>query len=85
MGTLPEFDYSFQMNPSSFYHQHINSIALEEFRSTTVNIFPDALTYPEFLNQNLVSPLRVIKYFPEDPQSNLRVFYYHLLKLSFEL
>lgn len=60
-------------------------IDIEEFLSPENNIFPDASTYPPFLDENLLSPLRVVKYFADDPHSNIRVFYYHLLKMTYEL
>lgn len=48
------------------------------------DIFPTATTYPTFFDENLLSSSRVIKHFPDDPHCNIRVFYYNLLKLSYE-
>ena len=50
-----------------------------------LDLFPSAETYPEFFNQNLVNPNRVLKQFLNDPQSNIRVFYLQLLRLAFEV
>ena len=51
----------------------------------TETFFPNATHYPEFFNQNLVNPNRVIKQFINDPQSNIRIFYLQLLRLAFEI
>jgi hypothetical protein len=34
---------------------------------------------------NLVDDSRVVKYFHDDPQANIRIFYYQYLKLCFEI
>ena len=48
-------------------------------------IFEDAQDYPQFFKNNLVDDARIIKVFKDDPQANIRVFYYQYLKLCFEL
>ena len=50
-----------------------------------VDLFPNAKYHPEFFNQNLVNPNRVLKQFLNDPQSNIRIFYFQLLRLAFEV
>ena len=49
------------------------------------DLFPNATYHPEFFNQNLVNPNRVLKQLLNDPQSNIRVFYYQLIRLAFEV
>ena len=49
------------------------------------SLFPDSINYPEFFNENLVSPNRVIKEFLNDPHSNVRIFYFQLFRLGFEV
>jgi hypothetical protein len=49
------------------------------------NIFIDADKLPAFFDSNLVEPSRVVKVFHNDPQANIRVFYYQYLKLCFEV
>lgn len=51
----------------------------------TADIFRDALHLPAFFEHNLIDPSRVVKHFSNDPQANIRVFYYQYLKLCFEL
>lgn len=46
-------------------------------------LFPDAQQLPDFFEHNLVDPARVVKGFLNDPQANIRVFYYQYLKLCF--
>lgn len=48
-------------------------------------IFVDATVLPAFFDSNLVDPARVVKVFLNDPQANIRVFYYQYLKLCFEI
>jgi len=46
-------------------------------------LFKDAQNLPVFFQNNLVDPARVVKVFHNDPQANIRVFYYQYLKLCF--
>lgn len=39
---------------------------------------------PEFLEENLVDPARVINIFSGDPYAFIRIFYFQFLKLCFE-
>ena len=39
-------------------------------------LFPDATSLPTFFDNNLVDPARVVKIFQNDPQANIRIFYY---------
>lgn len=48
-------------------------------------MFPDALTYPNFFNENLVSPNRVLKVFKDNVQSNIKIFYIQILRLAYEI
>lgn len=59
--------------------------SLEEFRVTKPkDIFETPTTLPAFFEENLKDDARVIKIFSNDPQANLRIFYYQYLKLCFE-
>ena len=49
-------------------------ISFAEERSGS--LFPDATILPTFFDHNLVDPARVVKVFHNDPQANIRVFYY---------
>ena len=51
----------------------------------SANLFINADRLPDFFSSNLVDPTRVVKAFKNDPQANLRVFYYQYLKLCFEV
>ena len=66
----------------NFIYTH-EGIDLEEFISSNNDMFPIPNTYPSFLDNNLQSPSRTIKYFADDPHSNIRAFYYHLFKFSY--
>jgi hypothetical protein len=60
--------------------------SLQDFASTDSQpLFPEATTLPDFFHNNLVDPARVVKAFHNDPQANIRIFYYQYLKLCFEL
>jgi hypothetical protein len=48
-------------------------------------IFRDPAVLPPFFETNLVDPARVVKVFENDPQAEIRIFYYQYLKLCFEL
>ena len=48
-------------------------------------VFEDAVDFPQFFKNNLVDDARIIKVFKNDPQANIRVFYYQYLKICFEL
>ena len=48
-------------------------------------VFTDARLLPAFFQTNLVDPARVVKVFQNDPQAEIRIFYYQYLKLCFEL
>lgn len=48
-------------------------------------LFQEAEVLPIFFEHNLLDPARVVKVFKNDPQANIRVFYYQYLKLCFEL
>jgi hypothetical protein len=55
----------------------------KSFRSFNLT-YPDALKYPDFFNNNLLSPGRVIK-MVRGRSALIRAFCYQLLKLSFEI
>ena len=58
--------------------------SLEEFiNQRSEPLFIDATNLPAFFESNLIDPARVVKYFNNDPQANIRVFYYQYLKLCF--
>ena len=60
--------------------------SIKEFETPrTTFLFEDATSYPSFFKNNLVDDARVIKVFKNDPQANIRVFYYQYLKLCFEI
>lgn len=64
----------------------IDMRSLEDFSSTdNTPLFKNATQLPPFFENNLVDPARVVKVFNDDPQANIRVFYYQYLKLCFEL
>jgi len=57
---------------------------LKEFQSRKfVSLFPTAQHLPPFFQHNLLDPARVVKIFKNDPQANIRAFYYQYLKLCF--
>jgi hypothetical protein len=57
---------------------------LQDFAApVTKSMFEDASNLPVFFKNNLVDPARVVKVFHNDPQANIRVFYYQYLKLCF--
>lgn len=61
-------------------------MSLTQFQERNpVTIFTDARSLPAFFETNLVDPARVVKVFENDPQANVRVFYYQYLKLCFEV
>ena len=43
--------------------------------------FYDAQKYPEFFENHLQDPNRIIKIFENDPHANERVFYYQYLRI----
>lgn len=57
--------------------------SLEEFSTEGESIFKDAKDLPSFFKDNLLNPARVVKVFRNDPQANIRIFYYQYLKLCF--
>ena len=60
--------------------------SLREFQTPgTAALFSDAESFPEFFKKNLLDDARVIKVFRDDPQANIRVFYYQYLRLCFEI
>lgn len=65
----------------------LEGIDIQEFyQEAPVNdLFPNAKSYPEFFNENLVSPDRVLKEFLNNPQSNIRIFYFQVLRLGYEI
>lgn len=48
-------------------------------------MFPNAETFPEFFEENLVSDDRVLKQFLNNCHNNIRVFYYQFLRLGYEI
>jgi len=59
---------------------------LEDFATPDPRpIFPDADSLPVFFENNLIDPARVVKVFRNDPQGNIRIFYYQYLKLCFDI
>ena len=59
---------------------------LSFYTEQQANLLPNCLgSWPDFFNHNLVSPYRVLKLFQDSPHSNLRVFYYQLLRVSYEV
>lgn len=58
--------------------------SLDDFASDEPGtLFKDATRLPEFFLSNLLDPARVVKVFYNDPQANIRIFYYQYLKLCF--
>ena len=55
------------------------------YSEESADLLPTALTYPSFFETNLLSSNRVIKTSRSDVHSNLRIFYFHLLRLSYEI
>lgn len=50
------------------------------------NLFPDNVgPEPEFFKSNLQSPNRILKVFKNDPHSNIRIFYFQLLRVTYEI
>lgn len=49
------------------------------------DLLPPATSYPAFFNENLVSPNRILKQLLNNPQSNIRVFYFQILRLGYEI
>jgi hypothetical protein len=62
-------------------------ISIQNYRgqAPAVPLFSNATTYPEFFNENLVSPYRLIKEFINDSHGNIRALYFQLLRLSYEV
>lgn len=58
--------------------------SLSQFASHK-EVFRQPRTLPVFFQTNLVDPARVVKFFENDPQAQIRIFYYQYLKLCFEL
>lgn len=65
----------------------LEGIELQEFYEETpaANMFVDAQSYPDFFSQNLVSPNRILKILSNNPQSNMRIFYFQILRLGYEI
>lgn len=60
--------------------------SIREFkRSSEEQTFPEAVTYPSFFDKHLVHPGRKIKALLNDPNANIRVFYFQYLMLCFEI
>ena len=53
--------------------------------NSTHNVFNDAETYPVFFERHLVHQSRRLKIFIDDPNANLRAFYFQYLILLFEV
>ena len=62
-------------------------LSLNSFYSPEpANLIPNNLgSCPEFFNHNLVSPYRVLKLFLDSPHSNIRIFYFQLLRVTYEV
>ena len=65
----------------------LEGIELQEFYEETPagNMFVDAQSYPDFFGENLVSPNRILKILSNNPQSNMRIFYFQILRLGYEI
>lgn len=63
----------------------VPGISIEQHRGIppAVPLFHNATVYPEFFNENLVSPYRIIKEFLNDPHANIRALYFQLLRLAY--
>lgn len=60
--------------------------SIREFENNSKNcVFPDAVTYPDFFKKHLVHPSRRLKAFIDDPNANIRAFYFQYLILCFEV
>lgn len=54
------------------------------YNTSSPELFPNcAGGWPDFFNQNLVSPYRVLKILINSPHANIRVFYFQLLRVSY--
>jgi hypothetical protein len=78
-----------ESNYQEIFNHLLNSIELQplnKFKSNKASslFFPDASIYPDFFNNNLLSPGRVIKHV-RGPYALIRSFYYQLMKLAFEI
>lgn len=64
-----------------------NGFSLSGFRvSPPANLFPNnSLPLPEFFEQNLVSPHRILKHFRNDVHANIKILYYQLLRVTYEV
>ena len=68
----------------SDYKSNLKMRSLKQFAGFQ-EVFKTPQQLPEFFDQNLVDPHRVVKVFLEDPQAHLRVFYYQYLKICFQI
>ena len=60
--------------------------SLREFENVTgTPVFQNADQYPEFFHKHLVHPQRKIKVFLNDPNANIRAFYFQYLVLCYEI
>lgn len=48
-------------------------------------VFAEAVTYPSFFDKHLINSTRRIKALLNDPNANIRVFYFQYLMLCFEI
>lgn len=68
-------------------YQQIDGPSLHNLKAAMPsNLVPDNQgPIPQFFHDNLVSPYRVLKLFQNSPHSNLRVFYFTLLRITYEI
>lgn len=60
--------------------------SLRQFRANPpVPVFVEATAYPPFFNRHLVHKSRRIKALLNDPNANIRVFYFQYLMLCYEI
>jgi len=60
--------------------------SIREFKNTNKQpVLPDAEAYPVFFDKHLVHPSRRIKALINDPNANIRAFYFQYLMLCYEI
>ena len=60
--------------------------SLREFSNTSnQHVFVEAENYPDFFNKFLNHPSRKLKVFLNDPNANIRAFYFQFLILCYEI
>lgn len=71
------------------FQEYLNApgISLNTLRaSTPANLFPSNYGFiPPFFQENLTSPNRILKLLERSPHSNIKIFYYQLLRVSYEV